>query len=393
LLLFYIKAQEVEGKEEERKRRSTNDIYSSISFHISVAMCLILLAHQVVPDLPLLVLANRDEFIDRIVEPLQVWSNNHGENNNSEDLVAGMDRWKGNDNGNTYLAMHRKNGRFAAVVHVRQLVPPPSPHGDKIANGHTNAGGSTGGAAAAAGVGGGGGSTTSTTPGHSRGRLVVDFCTNDEEPIATYHENVLTPSDKHYDPYGMIYGSVEHGFYYYTNCESSEMKSTKLQPGIIYGLSNGALDAAWPKVRRGKELLRQTLDHWQQRHQDQQHQQAEDQEEQQPQREPQDGGISDDDLFAILKDDWRPPEDDDQDDAANAGDGNENNRLPDTGVGKITERFLSSIFIPSYFYDYGTIASTVVRVHQDGNVRIVERTYRHDDESEYTYVAEQSFRL
>jgi hypothetical protein len=128
LLLFYIKAQEVEGKEEERKRRSTNDIYSSISFHISVAMCLILLAHQVVPDLPLLVLANRDEFIDRIVEPLQVWSNNHGENNNSEDLVAGMDRWKGNDNGNTYHPLHPTVTKSPMAIRMRAAAreePPP----------------------------------------------------------------------------------------------------------------------------------------------------------------------------------------------------------------------------------------------------------------------------
>jgi uncharacterized protein with NRDE domain len=317
-------------------------------------MCVILIAYQILAETPLLVLANRDEFADRPVDSLRLWPN--------EDIVAGVDD---PIKGGSYLAMHRKTGRFAAVVNVRQLHPPN----------HTNTNDST----------------TTTPPvggGNSRGRLVVDFCTSDV-PVESYRDTILTPSDKHYDSYSLIYGTIESGFYYYSNHEGFA-PAQKLQPGILYGLSNGDLDA-WPKVVRGKNLLHQKLELFQQ------------QQQQSPppppggQSEESNSGnsnsISDDELFEILKDDWRPNEEEDEEEENNNTNDRRLQLLPDTGVGKTTERFLASIFIPSYYHQYGTVASTIVRVHQDGHVRMVERSFRHDDESEYTYVAEQSFRL
>ena len=47
--------------------------------------------------------------------------------------------------------------------------------------------------------------------------------------------------------------------------------------------------------------------------------------------------------------------------------------LPDTGVGRETERLLSSVFIRSAAY--GTRASTLVRVREDGSRSIHERRF------------------
>jgi len=47
--------------------------------------------------------------------------------------------------------------------------------------------------------------------------------------------------------------------------------------------------------------------------------------------------------------------------------------LPDTGVGVQRERELSSIFVSGG--RYGTRASTLILVHQDGSVLFVERSY------------------
>jgi uncharacterized protein with NRDE domain len=328
-------------------------------------MCVILIAYQILAETPLLILANRDEFTDRPVDSLRLWPN--------EDIVAGVDD---PIKGGSYLAMHRKTGRWAAVVNVRQLVHPPNHQNGTNTNDTTPTP-----------VGGGG--------GNSRGRLVIDFCTS-EVPVESYRETILTPSDLLYDSYSLIYGTIESGFYYYSNHAGFAVPAQKLQPGILYGLSNGDLDA-WPKVQRGKNLLHQKLELFQQQ-----------QQQQQSPPPPGVGGhgeecnsnsnsISDDELFEILKDDWRPNEDNEEEEESENNNANNDHRrlslLPDTGVGKTTERFLASIFIPSYYHQYGTIASTIVRVSNDGNVRMVERTFRHDDESEYTYVAEQSFRL
>ncbi|RZI69063.1 MAG: hypothetical protein EOP13_23425, partial [Pseudomonas sp.] len=47
--------------------------------------------------------------------------------------------------------------------------------------------------------------------------------------------------------------------------------------------------------------------------------------------------------------------------------------LPSTGVGLATEKLLSSVFIASP--NYGTRASTVLRVNADGSRRLIERSF------------------
>ncbi len=106
-----------------------------------------------------------------------------------------------------------------------------------------------------------------------------------------------------------------------------------LPPGL-YGLSNAALDTPWPKLKRLKHLLDEAC------------------------RQP--DGLSDT-LMRALTDRQRPHDE----------------QLPQTGISKDWERWLSSIFIQTPHGRYGTRCSTVIVVEQQGpqewQVRAVEQ--------------------
>lgn len=96
----------------------------------------------------------------------------------------------------------------------------------------------------------------------------------------------------------------------------------------VYGLSNAGLDTPWPKLVKARDGLENLLDT------------------PEPHR-----------LLALLAD--NEP----------AADGD----LPETGVGLATEKLLSSVFIASQ--NYGTRASTVLIVDDQGQRRLVERSF------------------
>lgn len=103
----------------------------------------------------------------------------------------------------------------------------------------------------------------------------------------------------------------------------------------VYGVSNAALDTPWPKVVSGKQAFTNALD----------------------------AGAEVPDLFAVLADDAVPPDE----------------LLPDTGVGLELERLVSPAFISSP--DYGTTASTVLRIRRDGSYDVEERRFHQGDET------------
>ena len=70
-------------------------------------MCLLILAHQVSSDYPLLVAANRDEFHARPTAASRFWPE-------YPELLAGQDLLQGG----TWMGMTRR-GRFAAVTNYR----------------------------------------------------------------------------------------------------------------------------------------------------------------------------------------------------------------------------------------------------------------------------------
>lgn len=238
-------------------------------------MCLILFSYKQHPAYPLVFAANRDEFYDRPSAPASFWADR-------PDLLGGRDLKEGG----TWLGITRR-GRMAALTNYRDPV-----------------------------------SVKWQAP--SRGWLVRDFlCGSENADI--FLKRLEKQSDR-YNGFSVILGADPFRLYYYSNRSGP----VELAPGL-YGLSNALLNAPWPKVERGRQMLGALLSRA-------------------------DGPFAED-LFSILKDQTRP------------GDG----QLPDTGVGLEWERILSSMFITSPVY--GTRSSSLLLVDRGRHVTFIERTY------------------
>ncbi|WAW10251.1 NRDE family protein [Oxalobacter vibrioformis] len=166
-------------------------------------MCLIVFAWQVVPSVPLIAAANRDEFYARPAEPAHWWTD-------FPDIYAGRDL----EGGGTWMGIRdgekRKNNRFAAITNVRapQFMKPRD-----------------------------------TT----RGKLVSDFLESDLSPDA-YIASIRKHAHK-YNGFNLLVGDAE-SMIWFSNCGYGRSTNGKpLAPGI-YGLSNALLNDPWPKVVR-----------------------------------------------------------------------------------------------------------------------------------------------
>lgn len=159
-------------------------------------MCLIALAYKVHPRFPLIMAANRDEFLDRPAEPAHFWTD-------APDILAGRDERAGG----TWMGITR-TGRFAAITNYREM-------------------------------------RMSFPPGPSRGLLVREALEHGIDPGTT----------KAYAGFNLIFGSVGN-LHYHNNIEGTY---AALTPGI-HGLSNHFLDTPWPKVVKAKGELGKLLE-------------------------------------------------------------------------------------------------------------------------------------
>lgn len=171
-------------------------------------MCLILIAHQVDADWPLVVLGNRDEFYDRPTSRLAPWPE-------APEILAGRDLLAGG----TWMGT-RSDGRWAAVTNYREP----------------------------------------DAPGHaacSRGWLVRDYLLGDQT-IAEFLD-YLRCHERAYAGFNLLLGNRQEVWH----CSNRDPHQRQLAPGL-YGLSNGRFDGPWPKVRKGKRKLTELLayDHW-----------------------------------------------------------------------------------------------------------------------------------
>ncbi len=158
----------------------------------------------------------------------------------------------------------------------------------------------------------------------SRGELVANFLGGQVDPL-DYLTRVRDNAND-YLGFNLLFGD-EHGLHWISNGNGVEFKS--LEPGI-YGLSNGSLDTPWPKVVRAKAQFASLLCQ----------------------------GAPDGAYFEMLTDTTRASD----------------CRLPKTGVSLEWERLLSPICIESD--DYGTRASTLVRIQQGGLAELHEQVIR-----------------
>ncbi|MGE6335207.1 NRDE family protein [Stenotrophomonas sp. NPDC077659] len=171
--------------------------------------------------------------------------------------------------------------------------------------------------------------------GPSRGALVADFLRG-RDPAAV-HMDRLAGIAAAYAPFNLLLADSDS--LEYLGNHPAERQA--LGPGV-HGMSNGALDAAWPKTRRLMAALSRWLDHEGVRAL------SHSETDPTPDLAP---------LWNALADEHRPADSD----------------LPDTGIGLERERWLSPAFIRGD--DYGTRASTVLLIGQDGHGQMHERRF------------------
>lgn len=159
-------------------------------------MCLLLLALNVVPGRPWLLLGNRDEFHARPTAPAQEW-------------VDAPGIWGGRDlqAGGSWLALNR-NGRYAAVTNVRRSGSSPAPR--------------------------------------SRGALVGEFVGGDAN-VAAYAQRVARERAE-YGPFNLVVGDARGACF----VSSIDGAVRSLADGV-HAFSNGSLEDEWPKMRRLQE--------------------------------------------------------------------------------------------------------------------------------------------
>ncbi len=221
-------------------------------------MCLIAFAFTPGQARHLLLVANRDEFHARPARAMAWWSWPNGP-------LAGRDEQAGG----TWLALAR-DGRWAAVTNFRD---PKAPAGER-----------------------------------SRGELPGGFLEGSDSPRA-YVEAVQARRQE-YGPFNLLAGDRDSLWY-----ASSHAEARSVEAGV-HALSNGLLDAPWPKSQRVSLALEGLAGR--------------------------DGPADTDRLFALMDDRASAPDD----------------QLPDTGVGIEHERALSPPFI--VLPEYGTRCSSVL---------------------------------
>lgn len=235
-------------------------------------MCVLAFAWNVHPRWRLLLIGNRDELHARPSLPLQRWADAPG-------VLAGRDL----EAGGTWMGAHAA-GRVAVVTNVRD---PAAAH-----------------------------------TGASRGLLVSDYLRSDAAAAAC--ATTLAATAAGYRPFNLLL---------FDRAAASFVSN---RPGVrvrhladgVHGISNGDLDAPWPKVRRATAALRDWL------------------------------AVDSDDfapLFEALADETVPP------DAA----------LPDTGVGLELERRLGPVFVRGD--RYGTRATTLIALERGGGCIVEHR--------------------
>lgn len=158
-------------------------------------MCLVVLAYKVHPRYPLVVAANRDEFLDRPTTPLRVWED-------APHILAGRDLRAGG----TWMGLTTA-GRFAALTNYRDL-------------------------------------RQQEVQGPSRGALVKQVL---DQELGNWD---TTP----YAGFNLLHGRFD-SLCYHSNITGEH---AALEPGI-HGLSNHLLNTPWPKVERAKAALSEVL--------------------------------------------------------------------------------------------------------------------------------------
>jgi uncharacterized protein with NRDE domain len=176
-------------------------------------MCIVAIAWQLFDDLPLVLLSNRDEFLQRPTEPLHQWLD--------KPIYAGRDA----QSGGTWLGIHQikhqesqsavyqQNGRWAGVLNFRDGVQASSDE-------------------------------------RSRGALVTDFLTSTLSPMAFARQISL----QDYAGFNLIIGDSKQAVI----VNNRGHAPTPLYAGL-HVFSNGQPEESWFKTERLRGRLRQEV--------------------------------------------------------------------------------------------------------------------------------------
>lgn len=237
-------------------------------------MCVSVLAFNSYPDYELITVLNRDEFYKRNTIPAHYWKE-------SPNILAGKDV----EGEGTWVGVSR-TGKCGLLTNYRD----PKRRKDNV---------------------------------KSRGSLVTDFLLGNRGPFD--YCRYVKSSLNQFNDFNLIL--FENGKLVYLSSVTGEIQ---LLNSGLYGLSNGLLDSAWPKVRKAKNTIQELL------HDDTIRPQA---------------------LASAMKDTEEYPD----------------NQLPDTGIEKSAEKILSAIFVKTG--EYGTRSTTVVTISKSSHITFFERTY------------------
>lgn len=178
-------------------------------------MCLIAFALNADPACPLLIAANRDEFLDRPTAPLHRWLLDDG-----TEVVAGRDL----RDGGTWLGLNTR-GRVAMLTNVRQPL--------------------------------------AMAARRSRGELVTRWLQSDGD-VERFAAGIA-PAE--YGAFNLVVGDFHARAWHWLGnrdpdaphgAQATVLHQRALGAGI-YGLSNASLDTPWPKTQRLKAALGESL--------------------------------------------------------------------------------------------------------------------------------------
>ena len=178
-------------------------------------MCLVAFAINSSARWPLVIAANRDEFLNRPTLPLGRWQSSTG-----QEIIAGRDL----RSGGTWLGI-TPGGRVAFLTNVREAEPPTAPR--------------------------------------SRGELVTRWleASGDARDFAL----ALEQDDAAYGGFNLVLGDFQtNAWTWLTNRHGAastlhmQLHFQALAPGV-YGLSNAALNTPWPKTTALQRVLADAL--------------------------------------------------------------------------------------------------------------------------------------
>ena len=172
-------------------------------------MCIVAIAWQLFDELPLILLSNRDEFLQRPTEPLHQWAD--------KPIYAGRDA----QSGGTWLGIHqeqqkglyKQNGRWAAVLNFRDGVQ-------------------------------------ASNDERSRGKLVTDFLSSILSPMEFARQISL----QDYAGFNLIIGDSKQAVV----VNNRGHAPTALYAGL-HVFSNGQPEESWFKTERLRGRLRQEV--------------------------------------------------------------------------------------------------------------------------------------